>query len=108
MRSSVCGTPLRRGFFLPHHSPALRLIAASCAARLAAVVDPRRGSDDEPLIDPGRPIGLRLLALVGAASFLLIGVASLVPLLEWLRQPPAPPSPLDPRQRPVGLLLLPR
>jgi len=108
MRSCVCGTPLRRGFFLPDHSPALRLIAVRLALRLAAVVSPRRGSDDEPLIDPGRPIGLRLLALVGAASFLMIGIASLVPLLEWLRQPPAPPSPLDPRQRPVGLILLPR
>ena len=108
MRCYVCGTPLRRGFFLPDHSLALRLIAARLALRLAAVVSPRRGSDDEPLIDPGRPIGLRLLALVGAASFLMIGVASLVPLLEWLRQPSAPPSPLDPHQRPVGLIPLPR
>ncbi len=61
------------------------------------------GRGDEPLEDPGRPLGLRLLALLGAASFLLLGIASIVPLLQWLRMPPAPPSPLDPRQRTVGL-----
>jgi hypothetical protein len=64
---------------------------------------PGPGRGNEPLEDSGRPLGLRLLALLGAASFLLLGIASIVPLLQWLRMPPAPSSPLDPRQRPVGL-----
>ena len=38
-----------------------------------------------------RPLGLRLLALVGALSFILLGVSSLVPLLQ--RSPPAPGRP---------------
>ncbi|MFM1812060.1 MAG: hypothetical protein RLZZ336_998 [Cyanobacteriota bacterium] len=51
--------------------------------------------DDEPLVDPGRSLPLRLLALLGAASFVMLGVASVVvPLMQ-----PAEPPPL-PDQRP--------
>ena len=49
---------------------------------------PAGSGDDEPLVDPGRSLALRLLALLGAFSFLMIGLSSLVPLLR----PPPPPS----------------
>lgn len=43
-------------------------------------------------VDPGRPWPLRLLALVGAFSFLMLGLSSVVlPLLQ--RQQPASPPP---------------
>ena len=32
--------------------------------------------------DPGRPLGLRLLALLGALSFLALGISSLLPILQ--------------------------
>jgi hypothetical protein len=48
-------------------------------------------------VDRGRPLGLRLLALLGAFSFLMLGVSSLVPLL---RPPPPPPMP-DQRDGPI-------
>ncbi|MEB3234372.1 MAG: hypothetical protein VKM98_02995 [Cyanobacteriota bacterium] len=52
--------------------------------------------DDAPLVDPGRNLGLRLLALLGAFSFLMLGLASvLIPLLQ---SPPPSPSPTLPRQ----------
>jgi hypothetical protein len=38
--------------------------------------------------DPGRPLGLRLLALLGALSFLALGISSLLPILE--RSEPTP------------------
>jgi hypothetical protein len=54
--------------------------------------------DDEPLVDPGRSLGLRLLALLGAASFVMLGVSSvLVPLM----QPPEPPPMPDQRPHPT-------
>jgi hypothetical protein len=34
-------------------------------------------SDDDWLIDQGRPWGLRLLALVGALAFVMLGINSL-------------------------------
>jgi hypothetical protein len=37
--------------------------------------------------DPGRPLGLRLLALLGALSFLALGISSLLPILQ--RQGPS-------------------
>ncbi|MCP9928802.1 hypothetical protein [Cyanobium sp. CH-040] len=58
---------------------------------------PLDSGDDEPLVDPGRSLVLRLLALLGAFSFLMIGLSSLVPLL---RPPPPPPLP-DQRDGPV-------
>ncbi|EDY37431.1 hypothetical protein CPCC7001_309 [Cyanobium sp. PCC 7001] len=41
----------------------------------------------------GLPLGLRILALVGALSFVMLGVNSLLPLLRWPLPPPAPPGP---------------
>jgi hypothetical protein len=38
--------------------------------------------------DPGRPLALRLLALLGATSFLALGPNSLLPILQ--RQGPGP------------------
>ena len=38
--------------------------------------------------DPGRPLALRLLALLGALSFLTLGISSLLPILQ--RQSPIP------------------
>ncbi|MCX5943332.1 MAG: hypothetical protein NTU65_09760 [Cyanobacteria bacterium] len=38
--------------------------------------------------DPGRPLALRLLALLGAVSFLALGIGSLLPILQ--RQDPIP------------------
>ena len=32
--------------------------------------------------DPGRPLGLRLLALLGALSFLALGISNLLPILQ--------------------------
>ena len=32
--------------------------------------------------DPGRPLGLRLLALLGALSFLALGISSLMSILQ--------------------------
>ena len=38
--------------------------------------------------DPGRPLVLRLLALLGALSFLALGISSLLPILQ--REAPIP------------------
>jgi hypothetical protein len=38
--------------------------------------------------DPGRPLGLRLLALLGALSFLALGISSPLPILQ--HQGPVP------------------
>ncbi|MFQ6538751.1 MULTISPECIES: hypothetical protein [Aphanothece] len=59
---------------------------------------PIAGEDEAPLVDPGRGLGLRLLALLGAFSFLMIGLSSLVPLL----QPPRPPARPDLHRQPVA------
>ena len=54
--------------------------------------------DDAPLEDRGRSLGLRLLALLGAFAFVMLGLSSLVPLLHPepvpapLRQPTPRPS----------------
>jgi hypothetical protein len=54
---------------------------------------------DEPLVDPGRSLGLRLLAVLGAVSFLMLGVSSVVvPLL----QPTEPLPRLDDQDRADG------
>jgi hypothetical protein len=55
--------------------------------------------DDESLEERRMSLPLRVLAAVGAFSFLMLGLNSLVPLL---RMPPSsPPDPLDPRNLPV-------
>ena len=58
----------------------------------------RDGDDEELLKDRGRGLGLRLLALLGAFSVLMLGISSIAPLLQ-----PAPSPPLrDQRQSPVA------
>jgi hypothetical protein len=52
-------------------------------------------SDDDWLIDQGRPWGLRLLALVGALAFVMLGINSLLPVLQ---QPIPPPVPTQPKR----------
>ncbi len=59
--------------------------------------------DDPPLVDPGRSLGMRLLALLGAVSFLMLGLSSLVPLLQ--PQPPSPPPSQPPSPSPTAQLL---
>jgi len=49
-------------------------------------------SDDWP-IDQGRPWGLRLLALVGALAFVMLGINSLLPVFQQPVQPPVPSQP---------------
>jgi hypothetical protein len=60
--------------------------------------DPGPDGAEEPLEDRGRSLGLRLLALLGAFAFLMLGISSIVPLL----QPPGPAPMPDRRQAPVG------
>lgn len=53
---------------------------------------------DEPedwAIEKGRPWGLRLLALVGALAFVMLGINSLLPVLQ---QPLPRPVPTPPDQ----------
>jgi hypothetical protein len=50
----------------------------------------RSDGQDDPLVDPGRALGLRLLALLGAVSFVILGLSSIAPLLQ---PPAAPPMP---------------
>jgi len=45
--------------------------------------------DDDWPVDGGRPLGLRLLALLGALSFVMVGLSALAPLLH--PQPTPPP-----------------
>jgi hypothetical protein len=55
--------------------------------------------DDEPIQDRGRGLGLRLLALLGALSFVMLGLSSLAPLLY--PQPGNETAP-EPRPTPAG------
>lgn len=61
---------------------------------------PEPNDDGDWPVDRGRPLGLRLLALLGALSFVMLGLSSLTPLLQPLRTPPAQPEGL--RQAPTG------
>jgi hypothetical protein len=54
-------------------------------------------------VDRGRPLGLRLLALLGAFSFVMLGLSSLAPLLHP-PEPTPPPRPDRPRDALLGLL----
>ncbi len=65
---------------------------------------PHRSSagDNDPEdwpVDRGRPLGLRLLALVGALAFVMLGINSLLPVLQGPQQPPSLP---DQREAPVS------
>jgi hypothetical protein len=51
---------------------------------------------DEPddwAIEKGRPWGLRLLALVGALAFVMLGINSLLPVLQQPLPRPVPTLP---------------
>jgi hypothetical protein len=58
---------------------------------------PPEPDDGDWPIDRGRPLGLRLLALLGAFSFVMLGLSSLAPLLHppELRPPAMPDRPRD-------------
>jgi hypothetical protein len=62
--------------------------------------EPDGFEDNDWPVDRGRPLGLRLLALVGALSFVMLGLSSLVPLLQ--PQPPSPPTMPDQRDKAVS------
>ena len=56
--------------------------------------DPTPPLDDDWPVDRGRPLGLRLLALLGALAFVMLGLSSLAPLLQPSpRQQPPQPQP---------------
>lgn len=61
-----------------------------------------RLDDEDPYEDSGRSIGLRLLAFVGAFSFLMLGVSSVVlPLMDQTDSPtPTNQSPASGGQGP--------
>ena len=46
---------------------------------------------DEPLVDRGRSLPMRLLAFLGAFAFVMLGVSSVV--MPLLLAPPTPPMP---------------
>jgi hypothetical protein len=54
---------------------------------------PQQAPEDQDWpVDPGRPLGLRLLALVGAVAFVMLGLSVVAPLLYPQPQPPATPA----------------
>ena len=55
---------------------------------------PDDGDADDRLVDRGLPLGMRLLALVGALSFVMLGLNSLLPVFQV---PPSPPPMPDRR-----------
>lgn len=61
--------------------------------------DGAEGDDEAPLVDPGRPLGLRLLGLLGAFAFAMLGLSTV--LLPLLQPPPPPPAP-DQRGHPIA------
>ena len=56
------------------------------------------GEEEDLLEDRGRGLGLRLLALVGAFAFLMLGISSIAPLLQPAPSPPLP----DQRRSPTA------
>jgi len=64
---------------------------------------PPEPDDGDWPVDRGRPLGLRLLALLGAFSFVMLGLSSLAPLLHP-PEPTPPPLPDRPRDALLGLL----
>jgi hypothetical protein len=58
---------------------------------------PSREDQDDWPIDQGRPLLLRLLALLGALGFVMLGVNSLLPAFE----PPSPRPMPDQRNRSI-------
>ena len=70
------------------------MIPVNC--RLGLPPEPT-GVTEEELIDPGRPWLLRLLALLGALAFVMLGINSLLPAFE----PPTPRPMPDQRNRTI-------
>jgi len=64
--------------------------------------DPLQFEDDDLLDRSGRGLGLRLLALLGALSFVMLGLTSLTPLLYPEPTPQPIPRPTDPREAAVS------
>ena len=64
---------------------------------------PPEPDDGDWPVDRGRPLGLRLLALLGAFSFVMLGLGSLAPLLHP-PEPRPPAMPDRPRDALLGLL----
>jgi hypothetical protein len=64
---------------------------------------PSEPDDGDWPVDRGRPLGLRLLALLGAFSFVMLGLSSLPPLLHP-PEPRPPAMPDRPRDALLGLL----
>lgn len=64
---------------------------------------PPEPDDGDWPVDRGRPLGLRLLALLGAFSFVMLGLSSLAPLLHP-PEPTPPALPDRPRDALLGLL----
>ena len=58
---------------------------------------PTREDQDDWPIDQGRPLLLRLLALLGALGFVMLGINSLLPAFE----PPSPRPMPDQRNRSI-------
>ncbi|MGB7563500.1 MAG: hypothetical protein WBM08_01990 [Prochlorococcaceae cyanobacterium] len=69
--------------------------------QLCANTVPSLPPDEDPddwAVERGRPFGLRLLAFVGALAFVMLGINSLLPLL----QPQKPPSLPEPPKAALG------
>lgn len=49
--------------------------------------------DDWPIDKGGRPFGLRLLALLGALAFVMLGINSLLPVFQQPLPRPVPATP---------------
>jgi hypothetical protein len=65
--------------------------AAPTGARQRSTPTPQAPADEDNWpVDRGRPLGLRLLALVGALSFLMLGLSVVAPLLQPRPQAPPP------------------
>jgi hypothetical protein len=85
---AVRGCDAGSAFVLATPLATLSMPPATCA--VTKPLRPQDGlDDDDALEDNGRSIGLRLLALVGAFSFLMLGVSSVV--LPLMNQPEAQP-----------------
>jgi hypothetical protein len=62
----------------------------SLPSRFGVPVPQAHGDEGDWPVDRGRPLALRMLALVGALSFLMLGLSVVAPLLQ--PRPQAPPA----------------
>lgn len=75
--SSRCGVPV------PRHLP-------GAAPRRPGPAPQAGGGEDDWPVDRGRPLGLRLLGLLGALAFVMLGLSVVAPLLQ--PRPQTPPA----------------